>query len=67
MLNQCVTFNLGFAKVFSPILFDTYFSYHKDMMIAASDYYMYFHVIMLFPLTAILKLINFTALEFLVY
>ena len=29
--------------------------------IAATDYYMYFYIIVIFPLTAILQLINFTA------
>ena len=33
----------------------------KDIWIAATDYYIYFYIIMLFPLTAILQLINFTA------
>ena len=32
-----------------------------------TDYYMHFYIIMLFPLTAILQLINFTASYFLVY
>ena len=53
-----VTFNIGSA------IFETHFSYHKDMWIAAADYYMYFYVviIVLFPLTNILQLINFTDL-----
>ena len=55
------TFNLSSAKVFSPVIFETYFSYHKDIWIAATDYYMYFYLIVLFPLTAVLQSINFTA------
>ena len=57
-----LTFNLGLAKVFAPAIFETCFSYDKDIWITATDYYMYFHIIVLFTLTAILQLINFTAL-----
>ena len=32
----------------------------KDIWIAETDYYMYFYIIVLFPLTSILQLINFT-------
>ena len=56
-----VTFNFGSAKVCSPAIFETSFSYDKDIRIAAADYYMHFYIIALFPLRAILKLINFTA------
>ena len=38
-----------------------------DIWIAATDYYVHFYIIMLFPLTAILQLINFTGSYFLVY
>ena len=31
------TLNFGSAKVCSPAIFETYFSYHKDMWIAAAD------------------------------
>ena len=47
------------AKVCSPAIFETSFSY--DIWNAATDYYMHFYIIVLFPLTAILQLINFTA------
>ena len=57
---QGVTFNFGSAKVCSPAMFETSFSYDKDIWIAATDYYMHFYMIMLFPLTAILQLISFT-------
>ena len=53
--------NFGFVKVCSPAIFETCFSYDKDIWIAATDYYMYFYIIVLFPLTAILQLISFTA------
>ena len=61
-----VAFNFGSAKVCSPAIFETSFSYAKDIWIASTDYYMHFYIIVLFPLTAI-QLINFTALLFLVY
>ena len=59
-MHHGVTFNFGSAKVCSPAIFDTCFSYDKDIWIAATEYYM--HIIVHFLLTAILKLINFTAL-----
>ena len=34
----CVTFDFGPAKIFSSITFDTYFSYHKVVWIAGTDY-----------------------------
>ena len=36
MLNQGVTFNLGSAKVCSSTIFETYFSYRKDIWIAVN-------------------------------
>ena len=50
------------AKVCSPAIFEPSFSYDKDIWIAATDYYGQFHITVLLPLTAILQLINFTAL-----
>ena len=56
MLNHGVTFNLGFAKVCSPTIFETYFSHDKDIFIAVTYYnYSYFYVIVPFSLTAILQ------------
>ena len=60
-MHHGVTFNFDLAKVCSPAIFDTSFSYDKDAWIAATDYCMHFYLIVLFPLTAILQLINFTA------
>ena len=40
-------------------IFEICFSYDKDILIAATDYYMYFYIIVLFPLTAVLQLIKF--------
>ena len=60
-MHHRVTFNFGSAKLYSPAIFETSFSYDKDIWIVATDYYMHFFIIVLFPLTAILQLINFTA------
>ena len=60
-MHHAVTFNFGSAKVCSPAIFETSFFYDKDIWIAATDYYMHFYIIVLFPLTAILQLISFTA------
>ena len=60
-MHHCVTFNFGSAKVCSPAIFETSFSYDKDIWISATDYYMHFDIIVLFPLTAILQLINLTS------
>ena len=45
MLNSDVTFNLGFANVYSTAIIETYFTYDKDIWIAATDYYLYFYLI----------------------
>ena len=37
MLNHGMIFNLGSTKVRSPAIFETYFSYHRDICIAATD------------------------------
>ena len=59
-----VTLNFGSAKVCSPAMFETSFSYNKDIWIAATDYCVHFYIIVLFPLTAILilQLYNFSLL-----
>ena len=41
MQHHGVTFNFDSAKVCSPAIFETYFSYDKDIWIAATDYDMY--------------------------
>ena len=56
-----VTSNFDSEKVCSPAIFEGCFPYDKDIWIAATDYYMYFYIIVLFPLTAIPHFINFTA------
>ena len=66
-MHHGVTFNFGSAKVCAPAIFETPFSYDKDIWIAATDYYVHFYIIVLFPFTAILQLINSTASLFLVY
>ena len=54
MLNYSVTFDLNFAKMCSSAIFKTYFSHDKDIWIAVTYYYLYFYLILLFSLTAIL-------------
>ena len=61
-MHHGVTFIFGSAEVCSHAIFETSFSYDKDLWIAATDDNMYFYIIVLFPLTAILQLISFTAL-----
>ena len=58
-MHNGVTFNFGSAKVCSRAIFETCFSYNKDIWIAANDYYMYFYTIVLFSLTDVLQLIKF--------
>ena len=60
-MHHGVTFSFGSAKVCSPAIFETSFSCDKEKWIAATDYYMHFNIVVLFLLTAILQLINFTA------
>ena len=60
MHHHGVTFSFCSAKICLPAIFETYFSYDKDIWIAATDYYMSFYLIVLFPLTAMLQLIHFT-------
>ena len=60
-MHHCVTFNFSSAKVCSAAIIQTSFSYDKDIWIARTDFYMRFYIIVLFPFTAILLLINFTA------
>ena len=40
--------SFGSAKVCSPAIFETCFSFDKDIWIAATDYYMYLYTIVLF-------------------
>ena len=53
-MHHGVTFNFGSAEVCSPAIFETSFSYDKGIWITATEYYVYFYIIMLFPLTAVL-------------
>ena len=61
------TFNLGSAKVCSSAIFETRVSQDKAIWIATTDYYTYFYIIVIFPLTSVLQLINFTASCFSIY
>ena len=58
-MHHDVTFNFGSAKACSRAIFETCFSYDEDIWIAATDYYMNFYIMVLFPLTAVLQLIKF--------
>ena len=53
-MHHGVTFTSGSAKVCSPAIFETCFSYDKDVWVAATDYYMYFYIIVPFPFTPVL-------------
>ena len=51
-MHHGVTFNFGSAKVCSPGRFETCFSFNKDILIAATDKFIYFCIIIvLFPST----------------
>ena len=49
------------AQMCSPAIFDSCFSYDKDLWIASTGYCRDLYIIVLFPLRAILQLMNFTA------
>ena len=59
---KCGKLKLGVGEVCSPAKFETCFSYDNDIWIATTDYYMYFYIIMLFSMRAVLQLMNVTAL-----
>ena len=59
-MHHGVTFNFGSGKVCLPAIFETSFSYDKDIWMASTDYYLHFYIVVLFPLTSILQLISFT-------
>ena len=61
MPNHGVTVNLALSKMYSPNIFEIYFSYHINRWIVATDCYMYLYIIVPFVLAAICQLINFTA------
>ena len=58
-MHHGVTFNFVSGKACSSAISETCFCYDKDIWIAATDYYMNFYIILLFPLTAVLQLIKF--------
>ena len=45
-MHHGVTFNFDSAKVCAPGIFETCFSYDKDVWIAVTDYYMYFYIML---------------------
>ena len=60
-----VNFNFGSAKVCSPDIFETSFSYDKDIWIAATDYYM--HIIVLLSIDSYSPINKFYSFIILVY
>ena len=44
-MHHDVTFNFGSAKLCSLPIFEICFSYDKDIWIVATDYYVYFYII----------------------
>ena len=58
-MHHGVTFKFGSAKVCSPAILKMCFSNDKDIWIVATDYCMYFYIIVVFPLAAVLYLIKF--------
>ena len=68
-MHHAVTFNFGSVKVCSPAIFETSFSFDKDMFITATDCYMHFYVIMLFSIdnySPINKLYSFMIVSLLI-
>ena len=49
-VQDCVTLSFCSAKVCSPAILETCFSYYKDIWIGVNGYYMYLYIIVLFPL-----------------
>ena len=47
-MHHGVIFSFGSARVVSPAIFETCFSFDKDTWIASTDYYRYFYIIVLF-------------------
>ena len=47
-MHHGVTFNFSSAKVCSPAIFETSYSYDKYIWMAATDCYMHFYIIVLF-------------------
>ena len=58
-----VMFDFVIAKMFFAAIFETCFC-HKDIWIAATDYYMYLYLFVFSILTDLLQLRNFTASSF---
>ena len=63
-MHHGVTFNFHSAKVCSPAIFETSFSYDKDIWIAATDYYMHFYIIVLFSIDSYSPINKFYSFRF---
>ena len=58
MHHHGVTFYFGSSKVCSLAILETCFFYDRDKQIAATDYYIYFYISVLFPSTVVYTSIN---------
>ena len=67
MVNHGVTINLGSAIMYSPAIFQTYFTYHKDMDCCYLLSYILLYLFVLYLMTAMLQLIDITASSFLAW
>ena len=62
-----VIFSFGSAKVCSPAIFETCFSFDKDTCIASTDCYLYFYIIVLFSIDSYSSVNKFYSIIILVY
>ena len=67
MHNHGVTFELTSARMLDVSKSMTYFSNNKAIWIATTDYCMHFFLVVLFPLIAILQLINRSINKFYIF
>ena len=67
---RCVswlTFNFGSVEMCSPAIFETYFSYDKNIWMVATDNYMHFYIVVLSSIdsySAIEKFYSFILVHF---
>ena len=67
MQNHGVIFNVGSTKECSPAIYETYFSYQKDIWIAVTSYYyIHFGTISIDSYTSIYNSYSFTMLSLLI-
>ena len=66
-MHHGVISSFGSSKVCSLAIFETCFSLNKDIWIAATDYYMYFYIIVLFSIVIYSPVNKFYSVIILVY